>query len=70
VSWNVENATAVQIEEQRPDGSLGLLYLQLPPTGALRLTMDAGFSGITYILRARGADGQEVIQQVQVAGAR
>lgn len=70
VSWNVENASAVQIQEQYPDGSAGLLYLELPPSGALRLTMEEGFSGITYILRARSADGQEVSQEVLVGGAR
>lgn len=70
VSWNVENAVSVQIQEQYPDGSAGLLYLELPPSGALRLTMEEGFSGITYILRARSADGQEATQEVLVGGAR
>jgi hypothetical protein len=43
-----------------------LLYIELPPTGALSLRMPEGGVNVTYTLRARAADGTEVSATVTV----
>ncbi len=70
VSWHVENATNISIQEQSADGAEGLLYIELPPIGALSLQMPENPPGMIYILRARSADGTEITAQVVVARAR
>lgn len=69
VSWNVENAANISIQEQSADGAEGLLYIELPPIGALSLRMPENAPGMIYILRARSADGAEITSQVVVARA-
>ncbi|PJF27827.1 MAG: hypothetical protein CUN53_02600 [Phototrophicales bacterium] len=67
VSWNVENAANISIQEQEASGAEGLLYIELPPIGALSLRMPENAPGMIYILRARSADGTEITSQVVVA---
>lgn len=69
VSWNVENAVSVSVQEQAASGAAGLLYIELPPVGALSLRMPENSGGMTYSLRARGADGSEVTAAVTVSQA-
>jgi hypothetical protein len=66
VSWNVENASNISVQEQYSNGAAGLLYIELPPTGALSLRMPEGGVNVTYTLRARAADGTEVSATVTV----
>ncbi|MDZ4766584.1 MAG: hypothetical protein SGI73_18765 [Chloroflexota bacterium] len=67
VSWNVENAVSVSVQEQAASGAAGLLYIELPPIGALSLRMPENSGGMTYSLRARGADGGEIVAEVTVS---
>jgi hypothetical protein len=69
VSWNVENAANISIQEQAADGAEGLLYIELPPIGALSLRMPENAPGMIYMLRARSADGTEITSQVVVERA-
>lgn len=69
VTWQVENAVSISIQEQSADGAEGLLYIELPPVGALSLRMAEDAPGMIYILRARGASGAETASQVVVARA-
>lgn len=69
VSWNVENAANISIQEQAADGADGLLYIELPPIGALSLRMPENAPGMIYMLRARSADGTEIASQVVVERA-
>jgi hypothetical protein len=69
VTWRVENAVSISIQEQSADGAEGLLYIELPPVGALSLRMAEDAPGMIYILRARSANGVEIASQVVVARA-
>jgi len=69
VTWQVENAVSISIQEQSANGAEGLLYIELPPVGALSLRMAEEAPGMIYILRARSASGAEIASQVVVARA-
>ncbi len=61
MTWNVLDATAVQISEVLPDSGSGLTYVQLPLSGSVSVPLpEAATTSVTYRLVARNAAGIEV----------
>lgn len=66
LTWTVENAQRVQIQEMLPNNVPGLLYIELPPAGAVSVPVPDNAIGVSYILRVISASGEEATQQVDV----
>ncbi|KXK17409.1 MAG: hypothetical protein UZ15_CFX003002479 [Chloroflexi bacterium OLB15] len=61
MTWNVLDATSVQISEVLPDSPSGLTYVQLPLSGSVSVPLpEAATTSVTYRLVARNAAGVEV----------
>ncbi len=61
MTWNVLDATSVQISEVLPDSGSGLTYVQLPLSGSVSVPLpEAATTSVTYRLVARDAAGTEV----------
>ncbi len=67
LTWDVNNAVSVEIQEIGEMGGRGILYLQLPPRGSLSVMLPADARLMRYLLIARGADGAISQQEIIVA---
>ncbi len=65
--WIVEDALAVEIQEITESGAPGLLYIQLPHSGTLQITLAAGVNQVSFNLIARNANGETVERMITVA---
>ncbi len=68
LSWDAGSAQSVDLLETVNDGGPTTLYIQLPPSGTMRVPVPENGSGVTYTLRAEDASGTVSTGAVNVTG--
>ncbi|MDX2160914.1 MAG: hypothetical protein SF162_06275 [bacterium] len=67
LTWAVQDAVRIEIQEITDAGSLGLLYIQLPPQGSIQVTLSEGVRVARYVLTAENAAGERTEREVVVS---
>jgi hypothetical protein len=67
LSWEVNGAASIEIQEISDAGTFGLLYIQLPAQGSIQVTLPADARVVRYTLTARAAAGAAVTANVIVS---